>query len=541
MTIQGQTVCTGNGTVASPISCNDATNIDMHLAGTSNSILTITTAANKTFRLTGISINWGGGSTSEDHGALYITGNSTQVRVDHSHFNQIVHVGIQLDHIYGVLDHNLIDAQLNSGGTILNAVKFIDYQPDGNGDMAWSKPTSLGTANSIYMENNTFNGNNFGDCYWGGRYAVRFNTFNGSPLQTHPTIGSSRARGCRQWEKYLNTFTSTYCTGTACSNADFVSSGTGVIWGNTVSSAYGSFVTIHSDLSENNTYTAIPAPNGFGFCGKYWSGLVTTSGTSTVTSTSGNSLTQPFGFSVSAGNGTVTTSLAAGEPININGTVYTIVSFISSTQITVTPTPPTFVLPVPFYIPSNWSKNPNSVTGDACLDQPGRGQSDLLTGSFPNTIDSVTGTATWPNQKSEPIYEWLDTYAGPGAFWFNVTQTNFGLNIMSENRDYYLCSTPGTGACAAFTGATGVGAGPYSSIPSTCTPGTAFWATDQGSWNQSGSGGQGQLYICGSGGTFPAAGSPSYKPYAYPHPLTQGGPPPPPSPAPPTNLGASVI
>jgi len=103
MTIQGQTVCTGNGTVASPISCNDATNIDMHLAGTSNSILTITTAANKTFRLTGISINWGGGSTSEDHGALYITGNSTQVRVDHSHFNQIVHVGIQLDHIYGCL------------------------------------------------------------------------------------------------------------------------------------------------------------------------------------------------------------------------------------------------------------------------------------------------------------------------------------------------------------------------------------------------------------------------------------------------------
>ena len=32
--------------------------------------------------------------------------------------------------------------------------------------------------------------------------------------------------------------------------------------------------------------------------------------------------------------------------------------------------------------------------------------------------------------------------------------------------------------------------------PAICTPGVGYWATDQGNWNQSGNGGQGQLFVC---------------------------------------------
>jgi hypothetical protein len=45
-----------------------------------------------------------------------------------------------------------------------------------------------------------------------------------------------------------------------------------------------------------------------------------------------------------------------------------------------------------------------------------------------------------------------------------------------------------------------------------------YWATDQGSWNQSGSGGQGVLYTCTATNVWAL----TYTPYTYPHPLTQG-------------------
>ena len=34
----------------------------------------------------------------------------------------------------------------------------------------------------------------------------------------------------------------------------------------------------------------------------------------------------------------------------------------------------------------------------------------------------------------------------------------------------------------------------WSARPATCTTGVAYWATDQGNWNTSGSGGQGELF-----------------------------------------------
>jgi hypothetical protein len=84
-----------------------------------------------------------------------------------------------------------------------------------------------------------------------------------------------------------------------------------------------------------------------------------------------------------------------------------------------------------------------------------------------------------------------------------------------------------------FNGSVGVGYGTLSGRPATCTTGVGYWATDQGSWNSKGSGGQGVFYKCTSTNTWTLY----YTPYTYPHPLRTGSIV---TPAAPTNLTNTV-
>lgn len=152
--------------------------------------------------------------------------------------------------------------------------------------------------------------------------------------------------------------------------------------------------------------------------------------------------------------------------------------------------------------------NTSGGTGWPCRDQIGRSQDVALWDFGPNA----------PAQSSAPAYFWKNTDLSSELAVIvqcpEGTQTqceNHTLRHVLENRDFFVFK-------ANFNGTSGIGVGPLSARPSSCTAGVGYWATDQGEWNSRQSGPDGLLYRCSATNTWTA----HYTPLAYPHPLVQG-------------------
>ena len=427
-----------------------------------DAVLNITPGGSSTYlRVAGLTFQGSGAGGNKNHGFLEINGVSNSVRVDHSHFNDTTYPGgataaLSVGGVYGVTDHNIFDL---GDGTEVNGVVISYPDSGGFGDANWAAATSLGSSSFAFVENNTFNGGAANDCQHGGKFVIRYNTLNDSAIQTHPTGGAGRGRGCRAWEFYENTLSAP--NSSPQFNGFFLSSGTGVSWGNTAATGYETFMSMHSMRRDNTTYGETATPNGWGYCGT-----------------------------------------------SFNGTG------------------------------SAWDQNTSATTGYACLDQPGRGKGDLLQGQFPNACDSTSGqcsssnyNGSWPNEATEPIYEWLDSWTPAPGYPYGFVN-NYNTDVLVQNRDFYLwCNPSNSTGCSSFTGAStvgsgtngGVGSGLLSARPSTCTPSVAYWATDTNT-----------LYQCSSTNTWTTY----YTPYTYPHPLVTGGQAA--APAPPVNLQVQV-
>jgi len=199
--------------------------------------------------------------------------------------------------------------------------------------------------------------------------------------------------------------------------------------------------------------------------------------------------------------------------------------------------------------PSNWDFS-QGTNGYPCIDQPSRGQSDVLSGNFPNKCNLTTNpscnifTGQWPHNKLEPIYEWLNQFQiGEGSGWVRTVYDIVAplTGAFTQNQDYYQYTLSWNGSAftgTAFNGTVGTGSGLLSARPSTCTAGpggaeftsptgsygVAYWGTDTNT-----------LYICTATNTWTGV----YTPYTYPHPLVTGsqtsG-----ALAPPTNLVVTV-
>jgi hypothetical protein len=142
-----------------------------------------------------------------------------------------------------------------------------------------------------------------------------------------------------------------------------------------------------------------------------------------------------------------------------------------------------------------------------------------------------------------PVYFWQNRNANGAKVSVRIETGGNINNHLRVNRDYYeaVSASPQTSPTNPFNGTAGVGFGTLANRPTTCSTnadpadagrgGVAYWATDQGEWNSSNPGPDGQLYICSAPNTWTLY----YAPYTYPHPLVDGATPAPP-PQPPSNL-----
>lgn len=107
-----------------------------------------------------------------------------------------------------------------------------------NESLHWADPSTLGTANSVYIEDNIFNmtwngGSNCVDANLAGRYVFRYNSVVQAYAMAHSLQGEG-IRGTREWEIYGNTFNS---FGNASYAAMYMRGGTGMLFLNDTTSS----------------------------------------------------------------------------------------------------------------------------------------------------------------------------------------------------------------------------------------------------------------------------------------------------------------
>lgn len=449
------------------------------------------------------------------------------------HANAGISYGISaVGDMFGVLDHNTING---SSGNYLQLVEQSNasYLGVGQyGDNSWAQPENYGSANFLYFENNTFNNagttENEGTAggltnEGGGRVVVRFNTFNitdnfNFSLGWHGTESSGRPRSTRAYEYYQNTWA---CNSTVngCPPVIGARGGTGLTWGNTLSATSGS---TFNTILQMNTYRTQGSPSSpWNACDgstAYDTNDGTTYYSGTITGVSGQTVT------VSGSPGWTTNQWSP------NGAPYSVHDVTRSTGSEITANTANTLTLAYSGGPGAWTPSSGDsiqiLRATACIDQAGgRGAGTLYSGTPP--------ASTRANQVLSPTYLWMNSSGSSSA------TSSADTKRVIANRDFYqetANQAAQTSATAPFNGTSGNGHGTLANRPTTCTKGVGYWATDQGSWNQSGKGGQGELFVCTATNQWALY----YTPYTYPHPLTQGTGSTTPAPAPPTNLKGTV-
>lgn len=434
--------------------------------------------------------------------------------------------------MFGVLDHNTINGV---SGNYLQLVEQSNasYLGVGQyGDNSWAQPENYGSANFLYFENNTFNDagatENEGSAgayenQGGGRVVARFNTFNitdnyNVALAWHGTESSGRPRSTRAYEFYENTWTCN--TGLGCPQVVGTRGGTGLTWGNTLEPLNGS---IFNTLLGMDTYRTQGSISLWGACDG--SSPYDTNDNTTYYSGTIGSVTGSFTITVSG-----TSPGWATNQWSPNGAPYSVHDVTQNTGTEITANSANTLTVAYGGGPGSWTPNVGDsiqiLRATVCIDQAGgSGAGTLYSGTTPQS--------TGANEKLSPAYLWMNT-ASAGS-----PTSGADTARVIANRDYFMEPVnqgAQTNNTTPFNGSSSVGHGTLASRPTTCTLGVGYWATDQGSWNQSGSGGQGQLYLC----TATNSWSLYYTPFTYPHPLVSGSTTQPTAPAPPTSLNATA-
>jgi hypothetical protein len=457
-------------------------------------ILQVQLKSTQSFRLTGFTFRRGSITALANDGGIRLQGTSSAVRIDHCHFDQILSNPFveTRGQICGVVDHCVVDASRRCQGF---QIYHDGWGNQTHGDGSWADATYFGSEKFLFIEDNTFRkpgpwpGGGI-DCFGGGRYVARYNFFNDTALAAHGTETTGRFRGARAIEIYNNVFN--------CKlrppRPGQLRSGTLVEFNNLLTGDKGPEhardLTCYREFwpfrfwgaASGSNRLDLNDPHGLYASGKHTGDnhsdtLVTTNADWRPNQWVGYSITNttqtlPNGFHpsscITSNTGDTigfTRENGFGDPMNFNnGDGFAIYKVLTA------------------------------------LDQPGRGKGNLLADKNP------AETGSWPGEALEPVYAWGNTYD-------NSRQLDLVslYPTIKENRDFYNQKTP-------FDGSAGVGVGKLADRPKTCTPGVGYWATDQGEWDSTHDGPDGQLYVC----TAPDTWSFYYKPYTYPHPLVAG-------------------
>jgi hypothetical protein len=422
---------------------------------------------------------------------------------------------ILTDNVFGVLDHNTMP---NGSGTDFSDPNHSAYLGVGGyGDNSWAAPDSTGGANNLYEENNVlYTTTAITDCeeapvggaVGGCRYVARFNhvVSNGGfgVFGNHGLDTDGRPQGGRQIEAYGNTFN---CVSSSCNVPVGFRSGTGFIFGNTVTQSAGAwFNAFVGVVVYRNVFTG---SSGWGACGG--SSPYDTNGG--VTYYSGTTTSGSSGMVLYDSTKSWTTNqfIPTGAPYSVYDVTkgfWAEVASNTATTITIQPSLPEQTNA--FGVGDSYQ----ILRATVCADQTTRGRGAYVSGSTPTPAAPLS-------QALDPIYEWDDTASLLGE---GVNVYPNGTLRLVANRDWYTDGSGGTphaqtSSTSPFNGSSGVGFGTLANRPTSCTPYVGYFATDQGSWNGSGNGfGQGELFVCTATNTWTLY----YTPYPYPHPLTQG-------------------
>ena len=461
-------------------------------------------------------------------------GSSANVRVDHIRFEATACGAIHLhQNVRGVFDHNeVVNLRLPLVHMVMIEHEYwhdISYESTfGNccGDGSWSSDSTMGTADQMTVEDNIFANEcrPLTDCHYftndfaGARVTYRFNTFNDAVIANHGTESGGRMRGFRHWEVYRNQFNWTHGSQP---DPGGLRGGTGKLFQNQLNpSGNGSFQHGFSGNTFRRNYPAFEY-YPWSMCGVYKVTSLTRSGTIAT------AVHEGLAREAASGGSYLTISGVVNEP-SWNGTKKVIRTKDNEVDFYV-PRGGATTATGTITIQSPFDGNTDS-TGYPCMDQIGRGKGLLITGTEPAGLrdDNLVPNPDPPQpvaQVLEPVYNFKNLLNGVEARF----DDNNPVDVTIENRDFYNLNTSYNG-----TSQRGVGYGPRSSRPKTCTANDGWWATDQGSWNTSTTetysglvgltgGADGVLDVCTGTGTSGTWTDGAYVPLIYPHPLVKDG------------------